>query len=97
MFPLTLTPDDDIDVLARRVAHIVDGRAVVEARIGRGDGPQNQRGSPHLGAEGKGARVTYPRHSGRRETCGDLTGQVHILSGIHHNCVVHRQPDHGGS
>lgn len=53
-----LTPDNEIDVLASRVAHIVDSRAVVEACVSRCDGPQNQCCPPNLGAEGKGAWVT---------------------------------------
>lgn len=53
----TLTPDNQIGVLASGVAHVVDSRAVVEARVGRGDGPQDQRRPSNLGAEGKGARI----------------------------------------
>lgn len=85
----TLTPDNKIDVLASRVAHIVDSRTVVEACVGRCDSPQNQRWPSDLGTEGKGARVARPRHSGERETCSHLAGKEHILTRVHNHRVVY--------
>lgn len=92
---LLLTPDNDIDVLASRVAHIVDRCAVVESGVSRSDRPQDQRWPSDQSTEGKGSGVTHPGDSGSREARGDVTGHLQILPRIHHHCVVHRQPDHG--
>lgn len=89
-----LTPDDEINVLASRVAHVVDGSAVVEASVSRSDRPQEEHRPPDLSAEGKGPRVAGPGHSGGREAGDDLTIKEHVLPGVHDYCVVHRQPDH---
>lgn len=68
-----LTPNNEIDVLASGVAHVVNSCTVVEARVGRCDSPQNQHWPSNLCAEGKLTRVTRPRHCWNRETSGDLT------------------------
>ena len=89
-----LTPDNEIDVLASGVAHVVDGSAVVEASVSRSDRPQEEHWPPDLSAEGKGAGVAGPGHSGGGETGNDLTVEEHVLPGVHDHCVIHRQPDH---
>lgn len=89
-----LTPDNDIDVLARRVAHVVDRCAVVESAVGRSDGPQDQRGPSDQGTEGEGPRGTHPGDGGSWESRRDVAGQMQVLPRIHHHRVVHRQPNH---
>lgn len=89
-----LTPDDEIDVLASGVAHVVDSSAVVEASVGGSDRPQEEHWPPDLSAEGKGARVAGPGHGGGGEAGDDLTVEEHVLPGVHDHCVVHRQPNH---
>lgn len=89
-----LTPDDEVDVLASRVAHVVDSSAVVEAGISGSDRPQEEHWPPHLSAEGEGARVAGPGHGGGGEAGHDLTVEEHVLPGVHNHCVVHRQAYH---
>lgn len=84
-----LTPDDEIDVFASGVAHVVDGGAVVEASVSRSDCPQEEHWSPDLSAEGKLARVVEPGHGGGREAGDDLAVEEHVLPGVHNHCVVH--------
>lgn len=52
-----LTPDDEVDILASRVAHVVDSAAVVEATISGSDRSQEEHWPPDLSTEGQGARV----------------------------------------
>lgn len=47
-----LTPDDEVDILASRVAHVVDSAAVVEASVGGSDRPQEEHWPPDLSTEG---------------------------------------------
>lgn len=92
-----LTPDDEVDVLAGGVPHVVYGGAVVEPGVGRSDRPQEQHGPPHLSAEGEGPRVAGPGYCWGGEPSDDLTVEEHILAGVHHHRVVDGEPDDGRS
>ena len=94
---LSLTSDDEVDVLLGWVAHVVDGGAVVEARVGGADGAEGEGSAADLRAPGQFVRVAGPGHHRSGEPRHYLAGHGHVSARVHHQRLVSRQPQNRGS